>query len=454
MAASHEIAQLKAKLTLYEEHHRICNVICQASRNSIDETLVAINAEPQHIQIMSPSPSVHHGGYPPVSPGLRIIRFSRDDLEKSSRKRKNCTDKTPRQPRQRWLDARTAVIKDINNKQLQVRTIQHPDTSLLGTENSAFGRGRLLAKSVASLLVQAQLVDSQARVWLFSFLSSIVALVKLAILSDTEVDDLMRILDVDGERTYYYRRQILAGAAWMNDEVLLGLCEKGWELNHATAAVALHAPSRPFEYAQIKHKSNKDPIVEAFHTKKGLPHFVNIPRWSIPDQVLTWELGLSKQHIIEALYPPRPSRDKPVLNLQQIAPSTVAVTNEQLRFVSRQPIPNSTDVLETYDWRTDDAVTVINPTKSTETAKNTRPAYSDQTYDYYYVALEHATTSRLSNPSLVEAIQQSKQWQEEQIQWSEEPADDFRKTKCLTFGLVKDLTERCIVMAVVGGPPA
>lgn len=239
MAASREIAQLKTKLALYEEHHRRCNVICQASRDSIDETLVAISAEPQHIQIRSPSPSVHHVGHPPLSPGLEIIRFSRDDLENGSRKRKKCSDKTPRQPRQRWLDVRTAVIKDINNKQLQVRAIQHPDTNLLELEDSAFERGRLLARSVASLLLQAQLVDSQARVWLFSFLSSIVALVKLAILSDAEADDLMRILDVDGERTYYYRRQILAGAAWMNDEVLLGLYEKGWELDHATAAVAL-----------------------------------------------------------------------------------------------------------------------------------------------------------------------------------------------------------------------
>ena len=159
----------------------------------------------------------------------------------------------------------------------------------------------------------------------------------------------------------------------------------------------------------------------------------------------------SKKHIIEALYPPHLSRNKPVPKLQQITPSTVAVTSEQLRFISRQPVPNSTDFLETYDWRTDDAVTVINPTKSTETARNTRPAYSDQTYDYYYVALEHATTARLFNPSLVEAIQQSKRWQEEQRRWNEEPGDGFRKTKCLTFGLVKDLTERCIVMAVVGG---
>jgi hypothetical protein len=87
--------------------------------------------------------------------------------------------------------------------------------------------------------VQAQLADSQARVWLFSFLSSIVALVKLGSLSETEADGIMRILDFDGERTDYYRRQILAGAAWMNDEVVLGLCEKGWELEHATAAVAM-----------------------------------------------------------------------------------------------------------------------------------------------------------------------------------------------------------------------
>lgn len=159
----------------------------------------------------------------------------------------------------------------------------------------------------------------------------------------------------------------------------------------------------------------------------------------------------SKKDITEALYPPHSLQDKSVLALQQIAPSTGDVANEQLRFISRQPIPNSTDVLETYGWRTDDAVTVINPTKSTETARNTRPAYSDQTYDYYYVALEHATTARLFNPSLVEAIQQSKRWQEEQRRWNEEPGDGFRKTKCLTFGLVKDLTERCIVMAVVGG---
>jgi hypothetical protein len=96
-------------------------------------------------------------------------------------------------------------------------------------------------------------------------------------------------------------------------------------------------------------------------------------------------------------------------------------------------------------------VAVINPTKSTETARNTRPAYSDQTYGYYYVALEQATISYISNSSLVEAIQQSKRWQEEQEQWNEESGEGIRKTKCLTFGLVKDLTERCIVMAVVGG---
>jgi hypothetical protein len=116
MAASHEIAKLKAKLTLYEEHHRGCDVISQASRDLIDGSLDAIDAEPQQIRTMSPSPIVHCDDHTPVSPGLQIVRFSQNDLEKSSRKRKRRRDTPPRQPRQRWLDARTAVIKDIHNR--------------------------------------------------------------------------------------------------------------------------------------------------------------------------------------------------------------------------------------------------------------------------------------------------------------------------------------------------
>ncbi|PSN61094.1 hypothetical protein BS50DRAFT_593422 [Corynespora cassiicola Philippines] len=105
-------------------------------------------------------------------------------------------------------------------------------------------------------------------------------------------------------------------------------------------------------------------------------------------------------------------------------------------------IPNSADVLKMYGWGTLQAMKIMLPKHSAEVTD--RPMYSDEKYDYY--APEKASISRLPDPSLVEAIKRSKQWQEEM---QEEITGHAVKTKCLTIALVKgNLTPTCIVCAI------
>jgi hypothetical protein len=151
----------------------------------------------------------------------------------------------------------------------------------------------------------------------------------------------------------------------------------------------------------------------------------------------------------------------------------------RLEFVSSWPIPRSTDILQTFSWGTLDALKLIlTKPNSQETAKNTPPAYSDHKYDYYQVSLERARSFCLFQDSSIEAIRQSRQWQEERSRWEEErrqweeegiegeekirqweksaAAESFTTT-CLTLGLLKQSAaekdgirhNRCIVYAVM-----
>lgn len=116
-----------------------------------------------------------------------------------------------------------------------------------------------------------------------------------------------------------------------------------------------------------------------------------------------------------------------------------------LRYLFQWQILNSSDVLKIYEWGTLHAMTIMLPEDSAEVAD--RPMYSDEVHDYY--ALEKAKISQIPDSSLVEAIQRSKQWQEEMKEWK---TDNISTTKCLTIALVKgNFTPMCVVYAVTDG---
>lgn len=121
------------------------------------------------------------------------------------------------------------------------------------------------------------------------------------------------------------------------------------------------------------------------------------------------------------------------------------VDSVKLDFIARWPIINSTDVLEIYYWTTRKAVELLIPDLSVDA---TEPTYSDAEYDYYPAQLER--TKLLPHPFLIQAIQQSRQWQEEMKQWEEKPTNDNRMTRCLTIGLKRINSSRCILLAVLG----
>jgi hypothetical protein len=126
---------------------------------------------------------------------------------------------------------------------------------------------------------------------------------------------------------------------------------------------------------------------------------------------------------------------------------TFADSVRELHFLARWPIINSTDVLEIYSWTTRKALEFLMPDLS---AKAAQPAYSDTEYDYYPGQLEHVKVLSLPHPFLVQAIQQSRQWQEDVKQCEEKTTSANLTTRCLTIGLKRRTSSRCILLAVLG----
>jgi hypothetical protein len=130
-----------------------------------------------------------------------------------------------------------------------------------------------------------------------------------------------------------------------------------------------------------------------------------------------------------------------------------------LKFMSQWLFPNSRDILQIYTWETLEAVDLI-------VAQDwpSKPAASmdlvscDANYEHFQAApawLEYAKESRYLGCSLVEAIQRSEQWKQEERMRADNAMDKSHPTSCLTISIPlggKHFHDVCIVYAVLQLP--
>lgn len=307
-----EINQLKAKLALYEKHHAKCKVLSRLSRDTLDEALNTFGTAPQRTQAESHSLCIYQENQLCTKPqGFQIVLFDPSESTLRTRKRPQSKRQTKssdsgrasKKQRRLWDEACKNIIHAVELPQDSELVRGQSDVNSQNPEGStAYERGKAIAKSTALSLRNASNAELQARIELFSFLSCIVALERLGILSNDGADSLMDIVD-SGHGTDY-RRRIRDGAAWMNEELIPALVAEGWELDQATAVVAwckschsaqdsvltftIDAPVRPYVYKNLRHEENKAPLIQAYEKAKEL----RITRWSVPQQVLRWEPNL------------------------------------------------------------------------------------------------------------------------------------------------------------------
>ena len=152
-------------------------------------------------------------------------------------------------------------------------------------------------------------------------------------------------------------------------------------------------------------------------------------------------------------------------NLLNSTPKWVNATQE-VKFESTWQVPNSTDFLQIYTWGTIDAIhaALVHDALEIESAgdkrreeaikevENRKPVYEDSAHHYYQISLERMKKSRSFPKNLIEDIQRSEQWQNEQALRANNSIDELCMTKCLTVGFSKKgANSRCILYVMVGG---
>jgi hypothetical protein len=182
--------------------------------------------------------------------------------------------------------------------------LRTPNVESMEPDGTAYQRGERMAARTVDVLHNATYAETYARIELFYFLSSLVVLKGLGLLSEEEVDRLMDLLE-GKSNTYYHRRRILRGATWFHQEVISAVCCQGWELGHAIAVVALSrsgpcncdmiltvikgAPSRGYLYDDICSWKKKEGAIEAIQSvresTKDLKHY----GWFFFDYIQLWQ---------------------------------------------------------------------------------------------------------------------------------------------------------------------
>jgi hypothetical protein len=253
-----EIVQLKRRLVLYEEHHRNCSLITPEGRASLGQALRTSHPTPQrtgtprlNLRSSSHDSSVFNtpnrtrkrtqnstgddasskkvkgksvaNRYPPDDAATQELSLSLQKLNEGSLSMLGSTVTTepstiPREPAQAW-----AVIGRGEQVHAQACTV--------------FGRGQFFANQTSSFIKTADLTNALARLVSFFFLSYVVVLENLKLLSADACDKLVGIVLDSGGASEYLRR-IRAGAKKLHQLVIAELLRSDWTIGQATFLLA------------------------------------------------------------------------------------------------------------------------------------------------------------------------------------------------------------------------
>jgi hypothetical protein len=126
--------------------------------------------------------------------------------------------------------------------------------------------------------------------------------------------------------------------------------------------------------------------------------------------------------------------------------SLFAEKGRPLEFLSTWLVPNTCDILHMYKWGTLEALQLMG-------VKEMQLMFWDNNYQYFQAPpefVEYGKDPRYLGCSLVEAIQRSKQWKDEEQKRAE---DKSILTHCLTIGLPtvdQGPYDTCIVYIIAG----
>ncbi|KAH8710092.1 hypothetical protein GQ44DRAFT_776753 [Phaeosphaeriaceae sp. PMI808] len=121
-----------------------------------------------------------------------------------------------------------------------------------------------LAGQIASIVHEADELETKVRRSVFYFFLFIIACLRLEFPTTDEAHDLLKVAAIHSECKEWLQR-LLNKVFWLNDSIIGGLLEKGWPLDLATTAVSLIAPTRPWRYSEILY-SDRDAILERFES--------------------------------------------------------------------------------------------------------------------------------------------------------------------------------------------
>jgi hypothetical protein len=138
----------------------------------------------------------------------------------------------------RWIAAGDRIIEDIESAILDLGLLQIQDVIPLQLGGTLFLRGTELVQRAAGSIHNSKHVTRIARLELFYCLTTIWVLNKEKAFVNDELHELMNTLDSESHSRDHQKRS-LKGAAWFHEYVIAKLCEMGWSLGCAIAAVAL-----------------------------------------------------------------------------------------------------------------------------------------------------------------------------------------------------------------------
>jgi hypothetical protein len=236
-----EVASLKARLRQYERNenpHVAQKPTLSHSDSSTPPTSLVTTIPLKHLH----SPALPSGSC--TAPSSRsgtastygVLVFNLKDASTASVKSpENKGDKALDEIRVNLDTWCSQPASDLYASRSNERTVRDPDTTL---RPSIHDLGKAWAQSVATSIDEMKQEEILVRVEIFYFLMFILVAERLHVITEEGAFELLSIMVATDSRPTWLRR-LLTSIGWINDDVIVELCKKGWPAAVATTAMSL-----------------------------------------------------------------------------------------------------------------------------------------------------------------------------------------------------------------------
>lgn len=250
-----EVARLKARLLQYEgnETPHVAHKPTTVSHNNFSTNINHTTLPPSPVTTIPPehlqrarlpqrsctAPSLRSGTAPPFEVLVLDLKDGNTASVKSTGKKGDKAIDEIRANLDIWCNQSASDISASHSNEI---TVRDPDTTL---GSSIHDRGKAWAQSVATTVNKLTQKEMLVRAEIFYFLIFTLVASRLQVITEEGALELLSIVAATDSTSVWLRR-LLTSIAWINDDIIVELCQEGW-----LAAVATTAMSR----SKIVHQS-------------------------------------------------------------------------------------------------------------------------------------------------------------------------------------------------------